>query len=163
MSSFKKLEYIDINDDYDIESLGSDCESIEYVSSNNMDAYDEYVYDGDNYEITLVQTTDCVIVDPEIDQFISFCKRKKLFDDTFYDYGNIFSVMATKLPDTFKKISKNGKSVTMTKFKTTFEKKYKFKGNVLYIYKLMDQNNRGFITWNEFKDFFLPYIKNITM
>ena len=114
-------------------------------------------------EITLVKKNASNIQDKDLLHFINFCVKKNLFDDTFYDYGNVFSILATKLPETFKNISERNECITKKTFKKLFKKKYKYKRDLDYVYDIMDQESTGEVTWNNFKEFFLPFIKNITL
>lgn len=92
--------------------------------------------------------------DPKIKEFVEFCIKKKLFDDGFYDYNNIFSTNATKLLATFDLMSINGDDIKKDKFIEIMTKKYKYKGDIHYIYNLMDKAHNGYITVVEFQDFF---------
>ena len=42
-------------------------------------------------------------------------------------------------------------------------KDFGFHGNINFIYNCFDENKKGFITWDEFVDFFLPFIQYITV
>lgn len=158
------LQFIDC-DDYDIESLEHDDDdtSVTTGHDNGVDYDDESFSDDESYDCIRLIQQNTKIDDPEIERFITFCKRKKLFDDTFYDYCNVFSLLATRLPDTFKKIAKNKKLITKNKFTSVMHNKLKFKGNAVYIYNLMDVDDRGYIDWDDFKEFFLPFVKNVTI
>ncbi|QKF93618.1 EF-hand domain-containing protein [Fadolivirus algeromassiliense] len=101
--------------------------------------------------------------DPNIDEFLKFCMDKGLFDNTFYDMHNTFSVVATKLPKTFEKLSKDGNDVKKRTFITKFKKEFGYPGDINFIYNCLDSTKKGFITWDEFVDFFLPYIQYVTM
>jgi len=158
--------------DYKLIEISDDDESINAESERLKDKIvapripinTETEDDIDGYvEITLVKSHEPIITDSEISQFINFCKKKKLFDDTFYDYSNIFSAIATKLPDTFEDMSENGNEIDKTQFISSFRKNYKYKGNIKYIYSIIDKEEKGFITWEDFKEFFLPFVQNITM
>lgn len=100
--------------------------------------------------------------DPEILKFIRFCIKHRLFDDSFYDYSNIFSAVATKLPNTFNTMSGGKNKVSFDNFNVLYKKKYKYRGNISYIFKYIDNNQKGYVTWEDFKDFFIPFVKNIT-
>jgi hypothetical protein len=94
--------------------------------------------------------------------FIKFCIKHQYFDDTFFDYSNIFSIVATKLPMTFKKICGTTTQIQKSRFNEFF-KKSKYKGDMEFIYSSFDTTNKGFISWSEFRDFFLPFVRNVTM
>ena len=51
--------------------------------------------------------------------------------------------------------------------KRTFIKKFKkefgYPGDINFIYNCLDTKKKGFITWDEFVDFFLPFIQYITV
>jgi len=142
---------IDISDDEDIDFylnkniLGDNSDNIEYKK-----------------EIILIQKENIDSDDPKIKQFIKFCLKKRLFDDSFYDYGNAFSLMATKLPITFEKLTKDGEKIEKNKFIKVFKKDFAYNGDILYIYNVINKDNKDFITWDEFADFFLPFVKYIT-
>lgn len=101
--------------------------------------------------------------DPNIDQFLTFCLENGLFDNTFYDMHNRFSAVATKLPRTFEKLSKDGNDVKKRTFIAKFKKEFKYPGDINFIYNCLDSNKKGFITLDEFVDFFLPYIQYVTI
>lgn len=161
----EKYKLIEISED------NEDSENtIEYYLSKNKEIKDSdndtnNDDNSDNYIEILIKNEDDNKnnTDPKIQNFINFCIKKRLFDDCFYDYNNIFSAIATKLPDTFDIMSKNGKDIKKERFTSLMRNKYKYKGDLNYIYSLMDEDDKGYITWDEFKDFFLPYIQNVTM
>ena len=101
--------------------------------------------------------------DPNISEFVKFCIDRGFFDNTFYDMNNTFSVVATKLPKTFEKLSKNGDNVKKRVFIQKFRKDFGFHGDINFIYNCFDENKKGFVTWDEFVDFFLPFIEYITV
>lgn len=154
-----------MNSKYDLIEMSDDEEHLmieHYLKKNAPDnIVNEQIEEESEYiEIVIRKDSDS---DPKIKDFIDFCIKKRLFDDCFYDYNNIFSAIATKLPDTFDLMSKNGKDIKRDRFMTLMKGKYKYKGDINYIYTLMDKDDKGYITWEEFKDFFLPFIQNITM
>jgi hypothetical protein len=100
---------------------------------------------------------------PKISAFLKFCISKGLFDNTFYDTHNMFSVMATKLPNTFELLSDDGEDVPKPTFVKFFRKDVGFKGDINFIYNCLDSKKKGFVTWDEFLNFFLPFIKYITV
>lgn len=144
----------------DIEEIKLNNNYCSYVDSDNGDE-DECIID-DSTDITFVFRNK-KITDNKISTFIKFCCNEKLFDDTFYDYGNEFSVVATKLPDTFFVLSNGQDTITKRKFKYIFKKKYKYNGDLNHIYNKIDNIKKGHITWSDFKDFFIPFVKNITI
>ena len=101
--------------------------------------------------------------DPDISEFLEFCINKGLFDNTFYDIQNAFSVVATKLPKTFEKLSSNGSNIKKKSFVTRFRKDFGYKGDINFIYNCLDEKKKGFITWDEFIDFFLPFVQYVTV
>lgn len=101
--------------------------------------------------------------DPKISDFLKFCMKEGLFDNTFYDMHNKFSVVATKLPTTFERLSKNGDDVKKRTFIQKFKKEFGYSGDINFIYNRLDVEHKGFVTWDEFLDFFLPYIQYITV
>ena len=138
-------------------------EDIDYSSDDNYEIENGIYEDEQGVEIAFIQRKMEENNDKKINSFIKFCLKKKLFNDTFYDYGNIFSVVATNLPETFATISNGDEIVKRDKFSISFIKKYKFTGDIDYIYDSIDHEKKGYITWENFKEFFLPYIKNISM
>ena len=162
--SMSELSDIECSDnDTPNEMFMEDCENtlvpIEYYveSAGKSEVKEGFM------EITLVKKDVSHIQDKDLLDFIKFCVKNKLFDDTFYDYGNVFSILATKLPETFKDISKNDGYIKKKRFVSAFKRKYKYKGNLDYVYNIMDQESTGEVTWENFKEFFLPFIKNVTM
>lgn len=135
----------------------------EDILLDSDETYCEEENENETIDIAFIQRKFDKIPDKKIHKFIKFCLNKKLFNDIYYDYGNDFSVIATYLPDTFADISKGDRIVNKDKFKKMFIKKYKFSGDIDYIYKYMDDDNKGYITWDNFKEFFLPYVKNISL
>lgn len=101
------------------------------------------------------------IKNKKILKFIEHCIINGFFDDTFYDYSNNISIVATKLPDTFCDISGDNKFIIKKQFISFFSKSG-FNDNIEYVYDQIDNNENGFIDWDEFKTFFLQFIKNIT-
>lgn len=114
------------------------------------------------YDIVLIQKDKIEVDEPRIMEFIRFCLNKKLFDDSFYDYGNAFSVIATKLPVLFEKLSTNGNTITKTNFRKVF-KNYKFRGDINFIYEKMNVGGQKYVTWEQFLDFFLPFVRYVTI
>jgi hypothetical protein len=100
--------------------------------------------------------------DKKIDTFIKFCIRKKLFDNTFYDYNNTFSVFATKLPFLFNKISADNEYVDKDIFIYTFNK-LGYNNNIEYIFNQISCDNKKKFTWTQMVNFFIPFVKYITI
>lgn len=173
----KKYDLIEISDDEDGNHLCCSYSDDDHESSESSkesettetvyeaDSENEYASDGasDNsdQEVVVVKKEKIEAEKPVI-EFINYCVDKGLFDDTFYDYTNIFSVMATKLPITFDKMSKNGKTINASEFKKMF-KDSGFTGDINYIYNLIDVDKKGVISWDQFIEFFLPFVKYVTM
>ncbi len=158
------------NDDSSEESeedSNNDSESTEYEEEEEED--EETMEDEDEstgrheHEIILIQKENIEADDPIIADFITFCINERLFDDTFYDYGNAFSIMATKLPITFEKMSDNGEDIPKKVFYNFFENEYKFNGDLDFIYEYIDADNKEYITWDEFINFYLPFVRYITV
>jgi hypothetical protein len=101
--------------------------------------------------------------DPKISEFLEFCINEGLFDNTFYDTQNAFSVVATKLPKTFEKLSTDGNDIKKKSFITKFKKDFGYTGDITFIYNYLDVTKKGFITWDEFIDFFLPFVQYVTV
>jgi hypothetical protein len=110
----------------------------------------------------VVAENDKLLDDEDISEFIKFCIKHRLFDDTFYDLSNIYSVIATKLPYTFNDITKGKQSINRVDFIKIFQNRFKYTGNISYVFDCMDSKKISAITWEEFRDFFLPFVRNIT-
>src|SRR5437879_2600707 len=68
--------------------------------------------------------------DPDISDFLSFCIKNGYFDNTFYDYKNTLSVIATKLPVTYGKLcGSNKKDIKKNVFVKKFKNEFGYKGN----------------------------------
>lgn len=134
------------------------------ISDNNSDSSnsDSDSNNNNSSNMYLVYNNNVNPEDPDILEFINFCIENELFDNTFYDYKNIFSAIATKLPNTYEKLSEDYLNVDKDNFIVKF-KELGYDGNIKFIYKCIDVDKKGFITWDEFIQFFLPYIKFITM
>lgn len=152
----RRYSLIEMSDD-------EDQRAIEYYLNKNAPSQDSPLEEESEYIEIVIKKDDTNDSDPKIKDFINFCIKKRLFDDCFYDYNNMFSCIATKLPDTFDLMSKNGKDIKRGRFMNLMKNKYKYKGDLNYIYNSMDKEDKGFITWDEFRDFFLPFVQNITM
>lgn len=172
------LELSEDDGTYDIPKKQAPWKDIDNKLIDEYDDFDkiydnyeyEYEYENDEDECIIDDTTEITFVfrnhkisDKKLSTFIKFCCKKRLFDDTFYDYSNEFSVVATKLPDTFYMLSKGKDTVSKKKFKSVFRNKFKYKGDIEYIYNLIDETNVGSVSWTSFKDFFLPFVKNVTL
>ena len=118
--------------------------------------------DDDN-SIYLVYNDNVDSDNPTISHFLNFCITNGLFDNTFYDTRNIFSVVATKLPVTFEKLSANGTDIKKKSFITKFKKIFNYDGDINYIYNTMDTEKKGFVTMDDFVDFFLPFVQYVTI
>ena len=161
----QKHELIEVLDNmiasnYNISNINLPADYLPLINAN---------VNADNYELV---ETEPEITDIRILHFIKFCIRCKLFDDAFYDYNNVFSIIATKLNITFMAINKSPNNdglpahtnhIKKPDFTTFFTTKYKYKKDINFIYQSMDTDNKNYITWDEFKDFFLPFVRNVTM
>jgi len=141
------------------------------LSDNDSDEYiKEYLSseESDNDEnsekaIYLIRNENLDSENPKISEFLKFCIHEGLFDNTFYDWHNSFSVFATKLPKTFEKLSGDNNGIQKKNFITKFKKDFGFSGDINFIYNCLDSDKKGFITCEEFIDFFLPYIQYVTV
>jgi hypothetical protein len=120
-------------------------------------------HDTQTFDIVLIEKDTLESDEPKVKDFVKFCIKKGLFDNTFYDYGNAFSVVATKLPVTFEKLSSDGENIPKKAFVTGFTKSFRYKGDIEFIYKYIDKDNKGFITWEEFTQFYLPFVRYTTL
>lgn len=135
----------------DVDSLDCDDSTILLNSEN-----DKIIY--------LIHNNEIDSDDPNISYFLKFCIKKQLFDNTFYDFNNSYSIMATKLPITFSKIKENGNDdINKKTFIKKFRKDFGFNGDINFIYNCLDANKKGYFTWDDFLDFFLPYIEYVTV
>lgn len=153
-------ENYDNNSDNDSNNSTSD-----YTHSNNTNSgNDSNNSDNNNYnknDIILIQKENTNVDDTEVMHFINFCIDRNYFDNTFYDYGNAFSIIATKLPITFEQITTDGYNLEKGKFIDFFEEA-NYDGDIEYIYNQISKQNKNILSWDELLDFFLPFIKNIT-
>jgi Ca2+-binding EF-hand superfamily protein len=60
-------------------------------------------------------------------------------------------------------MSDDGKTVDKEDFIKTFKKKMKYRGDLNYIYSLIDTDDKGYFYWNEMIDFYLPFVRNVTI
>lgn len=148
-------------DEHIEETAEEEGEDEEIEEENAEEDEDEGDDSNSDYEVVVIKKEKIDAEEPVI-EFITFCVKNGMFDDTFYDYTNIFSVMATKLPITFDKMSKDGKHIKNKAFKNLFIKSG-FKGDINYIYNLIDTDKKGYITWEQFTEFFFPFVKYVTM
>ncbi len=161
------IEMSDNEDEYNSEDNKTTIQN----ESNNEDKQDNNVNNksdelnsgkNDKDEIIYIQKDNIESDDPLIMKFVAFCIKKRLFDDTFYDFGNKFSIVATKLPTTFDLMSKDGNSIKKEEFVKYFTKQ-KFKDDLEHIFDSMDDGNKGYVTWEDFIEFFVPFVKNVTI
>jgi len=132
-------------------------------TDENKETEDSEKNENEEDTLYLIYNKDVDSDDPKISDFLKFCMKEGLFDNTFYDMHNSFSVVATKLPRTFEKLSKNGNDVKKRTFISKFKKEFGYAGDINFIYNCLDEKHKGFVTWDEFLDFFLPYIQYITV
>lgn len=139
----RKYDLIDVSDD---EDNISDTVSVDIVEEKINDK---------SIQITVIESnkTNSDAVD-----FICYCIDKEYFDDSFYSYSNIFSIIGTRLPVTFDKMSKNSKTIDKHTF-CAFFGDYQ-KADV--IFDIIDIHSDGVIDWEQFKEFFIPFIKNVS-
>lgn len=93
--------------------------------------------------------------DKNLEHFINFCIKKKLFKKTHFDWNNSFSILGTKIPDTFDKLSKKKSTIKKKDFINSFKYKYKYKGDIELVYSFFDVEGKNFISWEDFQDIFL--------
>jgi hypothetical protein len=111
------------------------------------------------YDVTEMNVP--IIVDPDVKQFIDNCLKCHLFDDTFYDYNNMISILATKLPQTFCKMSNSSDTICKKQFIDFFHSQ-NFSYDLEKIFNAFIKKNMDELTWFEFRDFFLPFICNVS-
>ena len=136
----------------------SDSPTMSLDISTKSDKSNESDKSDKTKKIILIQKENVSSDDPKIKRFIDFCIKTNIFDNTFYDYNNAFSIFATKLPAIFDTLSKND-IIKKNKFITMYKRKYKYRGDIEYVYDQIDKEKRGYITTDELLDFFLPFIK----
>ena len=158
---------IDISDNEEIEY--DDDDNLNNIITFDTDEDDNNTEklssddDNDDNSMYLIHNKYITSDDPNISEFLEFCINKGLFDNTFYDIQNAFSVVATKLPKTFEKLSTDGNDIKKKSFVTKFKKDFGYKGDINFIYNHLDSKKKGFITWDEFIDFFLPFVQYVTV
>ncbi len=160
------IEMSDNEDEYNSEDNKTTIQN----ESNNEDKQDNLNNKSDELnsgkndkdEIIYIQKDNIESDDPLIMKFVAFCIKKRLFDDTFYDFGNKFSIVATKLPTTFDLMSKDGSRIEKEEFVKYFTKQ-KFKGDLEHIFNSIDDGDKGYVTWEDFIEFFVPFVKNVTI
>ena len=136
----------------------NDCSNLSYEEDTISN------HSSTSKDIFLIHNTKVESDDPTINCFINFCINEGLFDNTFYDYNNNYSSLSTKLPFTFSKINNSkGTNINKWKFINKFKKDFRFNGDIHFIYKCLDPDSKGYFTWNDFLNFFLPYIEYITV
>lgn len=167
----KKPKLIELSDDEKeqpndfadtTESSSSDSGEYEKEIDRNISKSIEEVGSEEEYDIVLVERDDIDSKDSKIKEFIDFCLENRLFNDSFYDYGNVFSVFATRLPLTFEKLSINGETVDKEVFVGVF-KEIGFDGDTEYIFNKIKQKDKTNFNWDDILDFFLPFVRYITV
>lgn len=146
----------------DYKSIDDIMKNFDNKDNNKDDNKDDNKDMDNNYKIIMIEREKITAKDSRISDFINFCIKHHLFDNTFYDYGNAFSIVATKLPVVFRKLSNDGKNIKKDAFIKIYKNHYKFKGDLEFIYDCIDEKSKGYITWDELLDFFLPFIKYTT-
>jgi len=117
----------------------------------------------ENDEIILIQKDNIRVDNKNVMKFIKFCIDSRLFDDTYYDFGNAFSIMATKLPTTFDLISLDGRSIDKILFIEFFTHEIEFDGDIENIYDEIAKDGSDKITWEDFIEFFIPFVRYVTI
>lgn len=160
-----KLIDISVSDDeaYDLDTDDINQESNNINVIRKRDGLQDDDDDDDENTMYLIHNECISSDDPNISEFLQFCMDKGLFDNTFYDTHNALSVVATKLPRTFEKLSKDGDDVNKKTFIKKFKKEFGYPGDINFIYNCLDSKKKGFITWDDFVDFFLPFIQYVTV
>ena len=181
----KKTDLIDLSDEDDRQELSSDNNIVDDKSNSDdenisgsteeeeedNDEMDSDLLDGEDidedsdetHEIILIQKEQIDYGPPEIARFIKFCLDNGYFDDTFYDYGNAFSILATKLPTTFEKISEDGETLDKESFINRFRDDLGFTGDLEVVWGAIDDTGKDTLDWEEFVDFFIPFVKAVTI
>ena len=142
-------------------------ENLEYKYKTQIEP-DKVVIDRtnivkENDEIILIQKDNISYENENVMNFIKFCIDRRLFDDTFYDFGNAFSIMATKLTSTFDLISLDGKLIENILFIEFFKNEIHFDGDIENVYNEIDKDKKGHITWEDFIEFFIPFVRYVTI
>ena len=117
----------------------------------------------ENDEIILIQKDNIRVDNKNVMKFIKFCIDSRLFDDTYYDFGNAFSIMATKLPSTFDLISLDGRSIDKILFIEFFTHEIEFDGDIEDVYNQIAKDSSDKITWEDFIEFFIPFVRYVTI
>ena len=140
-----------------------DAYNLDYIDIDDNIPDENIEEDDDEIPLYLIRNECLSPDDPILSEFLQFCLTNGLFDNTFYDTHNAFSVVATKLPKTFDRLSNNKDNVKKKAFVAKFKNDFGYSGNANIIYNYLDSNNKGFITLDDFVDFFLPYIQYVTV
>src|SRR3989304_2098964 len=147
MKAGKIKELIELSDEESSEEL-TDNDNTNININNDLSDLSELGSYNESTDIILIQKEKINYDDDKIMHFVKFCLKNNLFDDTFYDYRNAFSIIATKLPKTFGIMSKDGESVDKKTFITVFKKNFKYDDDIRYIYSRMDEGKKGRVTWD---------------
>lgn len=126
-----------------------------YEDENNSSSSDDES-DSEYIEI-VIKKDNSIDYDSRIKDFVDFCIKKNLYEDCTYE-SNILSKITTQLPDTFKLISGNKKDIKKTRFLNVMKNKYKYKGDINFIYNNLDKEEKGYVTWEDFRSLFFPFI-----
>jgi hypothetical protein len=142
------------NNSYDDEILNDEINTNTNLTNDN---------DTEEKTMYLIHNKHISSDNPHISDFLQFCIDNGLFDNTFYDTHNALSVVATKLPRTFEKLSKDGEDINKKTFIRKFKQEFGYSGDLNFIYNCIDPKKKGFVTWDDFVDFFLPYVQYVTV
>jgi hypothetical protein len=120
-------------------------------------------FELENRDLKLVEKKNIRHDNKHIMNFVSFCIELKLFDDTFYDFSNAYSIIATKLPSSFDLMSVDGKIIKKNDFTDFFINKLSFDGDINEVYDEMNRGNNNYITWEDYIEFFVQFVRYITI
>lgn len=153
--------------DKTIETTDPKIKNLEYKYKQQIEP-EKVIIDRTNItketdEIILIQKDNIRVDNKNVMKFIKFCIDSRLFDDTYYDFGNAFSIMATKLPSTFDLISLDGKSIDKVLFIEFFTNEIEFDGDIEDIYNEIAKDNSDKIMWEDFIEFFIPFVRYVTI
>lgn len=151
------LDMTDSNEGEQFQLLTLNCskDKIYVYNSVSTSVCDEVFIE---YDVTEMNPPN---VDRTVQSFIDDCLKHHLFDNTFYDYNNMVSILATKLPQTFCKMSNYTDSITKQQF-IDFFTSFGFSSDLEQIFAVFIKKSVNELTWFEFRDFFLPFICNVS-
>lgn len=100
--------------------------------------------------------------DKRLVAFVDFCCEKKLFHDQHLNLADRDAIFETGLPETFESICKNKKGISKQNFIRYFRQQ-QYSGDLKYLFQQLDRRRHGLISWEDFADFFFPFIRKVVI